>query len=124
MRKVYFSLRNKMYTDIPEKLIKMIKTTSRKVREELADSITRSEVSTFMKKYSKSSIDELLRTLISRTSSQNPLGIFRTNAEFTWKAPQKAVLNRCNSFYIYVPSSGVFISMCDASPPVSIQYLI
>ena len=116
-----------MYTDIPEKLIKMIKTTSRKVREELADSITRSDVSTFMKKYSKSNIDELLRTLISRTtsrSSQIPLGIFRTNAEFTWKAPQKAVLNRCNSFYIYVPNNNVFISMCDASPPVSIQYLI
>ncbi len=121
-------MRNKMYTDIPDKLIKMIKTTSRKVREELADSITRSDVSTFMKKYSKSNIDELLRTRSSQTtsssrSSQIPMGIFHTNAEFTWKAPQKAVLNRCNSFYIYAPSSGVFISMCDASPPVSIQYL-
>jgi hypothetical protein len=115
-----------MYTDIPDKLIKMIKTTSRKVREELADSITRSDVTSFMKKYSKSNIDELLRTLNSRTttSSQIPMGIFHTNAEFTWKAPQKAVLNRCNSFYIYVPNNNVFISMCDASPPVSIQYLI
>lgn len=109
-----------MYIDVPDKLIKIIKTTSRKIREEIADSISRSDVSTFMKNYTKSDIDELLRTPLNFHPSMK---VFRTNAEPMWRAPQKAALNRCNSFYIYIPSEGVFISMCDASPPVTIQYL-
>lgn len=102
-------------SSVIDKLILIIATSNRKRREEIADSIRVESVATLMKTFNKNNINEFIRT-----DNQK---IFKTSAEPNWVVPRGAVLNRCNSFYIYIPSEKVFISMCAASPPVTVQYL-
>jgi hypothetical protein len=98
-----------------DKLLMIINSSSRKVRESLADSITMEEASILLRAFNKSDINEFL------SISEKKI---RTSYERNWRAPDKAVLSRCfNSFYIYIPSEKVFITLCAANPPVTIQYL-
>lgn len=109
-----------MAKNIPDKLLLIINSSSRTSRQRIADSISLEEASIFMKNFSKGDIDEFLRSLCN-SGSIKP---FKTSYDKNWRAPAKAVLSRCyNSFYIYIPSDNIFITLCTANPPVTIQYL-
>ena len=80
----------------------------------ISKTITRSDISKLL-----NSKPQIAKYITSRNKS------IKTNYDLGWKPPAKAMLIRCPSIYLSKKygSRTLFVSICDAEPPVTAQLL-